>query len=612
MSKFDPKEWQGTICGEYRLSMLLGQGRAGGVFIAENVKTHELAALKIYSPGRYAEAAQAIARERESLHHPSIVPQLASGSIRDGYFYTVQEYAAYKQIGGRNDHDCLNLEEFLNQSPGFLEEDAIADLLTQLTDALTYAHSAADLPYGGINPHGIMIVEGSGTNAGRPLIRLTDIGLPAVRTSSEPDDAYISPEEIQGTPTVQSDIFAMGAICHLMLTGAPPQGEIAALPNMRNDIAPGWEGLIFKSLSYNLNERYANYQEFLRAITHVDDIPPVVREEKNTNIWFYLSCLICVLLVLGFAFKDQLRDRFPFLEKVFPSNIIKPLPPENKKEEKPKTVKPTEAVAKEQPTNSAPLQPAETKPKTDDFSDIGSLKLVSDPPKEEEKKGDDLLTIADAALSGMTKEKEEAEKAAKEAAEKLAAEKAAAEKAAKEAAEKAAKEAAEKLAAEKAAAEKAAKEEAEKLAAQKAEVEKAAKEAAKEAVENLASKVDEAVLGKTEEAPAEYTVKKGDSLWAIARNYKLKVEDIQKWNGMSDSSLKPGMVLKLKEPVESAPAEVVETTESSEASGEENYTVQNGDTYYSLGKKFGLSADKLKELNGGQELKAGQVIKVRE
>ena len=51
MTKFDPKEWQGTICGEYRLSMLLGQGRAGGVFIAENVKTHELAALKIYSPG---------------------------------------------------------------------------------------------------------------------------------------------------------------------------------------------------------------------------------------------------------------------------------------------------------------------------------------------------------------------------------------------------------------------------------------------------------------------------------------------------------------------------------------------------------------------------------
>ncbi|MBO7542733.1 LysM peptidoglycan-binding domain-containing protein [bacterium] len=625
MTKFDPKEWQGTICGEYKLSMLLGQGRAGGVFIAENVKTKELAALKIYSPGRYAEAAQAIARERESLHHPSIVPQLASGAIRDGYFYTVQEYAAYKQVGGRNDHDCLNLEEYLNQSPGFLEEDVIADLLTQLTDALTYAHSAADLPYGGINPHGIMIVEGSGTSAGRPLVRLTDIGLPAVRTPNDPDDAYISPEEIQGSPTVQSDIFAMGAICHLMLTGAPPQGEIASLSTMRNDIAPGWEGLIFRSLSYSLSERYANYQEFLRAITHVDDIPPVVREEHSTNIWFYLSCLICVLLVLGFAFKDQLRDRFPFLEKVFPSNIIKPLPPETKKEEPPKQTKQTEAPAKAQAAETTEQKPAEQKPKTEDFSDIGSLKIVSDPPKEEEKKSDDLLTTADAALSGMTKEKEEAEKAAKEAAEKIAAEKAAIEKAAAEKlaaekaeAEKAAKEAAEKLAVEKAAAEKAAKEEAEKLAAQKAQVEQAAKEAAKEAVDKLAAKVDEAVLGKAEEAPAEYTVKKGDSLWAIARNYKLKVEDIKKWNGMSDNSLKPGMVLKLKEPAEAAPEtkaaepETKETSESAEESGDGTYTVQNGDTYYSLGKKFGIGAEKLKEINDGQELKAGQVIKVRE
>ena len=126
------------------------------------------------------------------------------------------------------------------------------------------------------------------------------------------------------------------------------------------------------------------------------------------------------------------------------------------------------------------------------------------------------------------------------------------------------------------------------------------------------------MLGKTEEAPAEYTVKKGDSLWAIARNYKLKVDDIKKWNGMSDNSLKPGMVLKLKEPAEAAPEtkaaepETKETSESAEESGDGTYTVQNGDTYYSLGKKFGLGAEKLKELNDGQELKAGQVIKVRE
>lgn len=601
MTKFDPNEWQNTICGEYRLSVLLGQGRAGGVFIAENIKTKELAALKIYTPGRYAEAAASIARERESLHHPSIVPQLASGSIRDGYFYTVQEYAAYKQVGGRNDHDCLNLEEYLSQTPGFLEEDTVADLLTQLTDALTYAHSAADLPYGGINPHGIMIVEGSGSSAGRPLIRLTDVGLPALRTPNDPDDAYISPEEIQGTPTQQSDIFAMGAIAHLMLTGAPPQGQIAPLSTLRNDVAPGWEGLIYKALAYSLEERYASYQEFLRAMTHVDDIPVVVKEEHSSNVWFYLSCLICVLLVLGFAFRDQLRDRFPFLEKVFPSNIIKPLPPEDKGKDQPKEVsKPADAPATQETK-------AETPKKADDFSDIGSLKLVSDPPKEEEKKADDLLTTADAALSGMTKEKAEAEKIAQEAA------------------EKAAKEAAERIEKEKAEAEKAAKEAAEKIAKEKEEAEKAAKAAAeklaaeaKEKERALASEIDKAVLTATENIPAEYVVKKGDSLWAIAKTFKLKVDDIKALNGLTDNNIKEGLVLKLKgeapkeEKTEAKEAAPAEKTSESEVSGDGTYTVKAGDTYYSLGKKFGVSGDKLKELNNGQELKTGQVIKVRD
>ena len=619
MTKFEPSEWLNTFCGDYRLNILLGQGRAGGVCIAENIKTKELAAVKIYSPGRYADAARSIARERERLNHPSIVTQLTSGTVGSGYFYTVQEYAAYKQVGGCNDSDCLNLEEYLNKAPGLLDQDTVADLLTQLTDALTYAHSNARLPYGGPNPHGIMVTENSGGISGRPRLRLTDIGLPAIRTPNDPDDAYVSQEEIQGGATEQSDIFAMGAIAHLMLTGAPPHGEIASFSTLRSDVAPGWERLILRSLSYSLEERYASYQDFLHAITHVDDIPPVVREESSSNIWFYLSCLICVLLVLGFAFKDPLRNRFPFLEKIFPSDIIKPLPSDNGKQ-KPAEEKKQETKVPEARNENKPAEKAAQ----NDFSDLGSIAIAEVPaatnsaPAQPEQ---ELLTANGTALSGveekLAREKAEAEKALKEQAEKAAAEKAAAEKALKEQAEK--------LAAEKAAAEKTLKEQAEKLAAEKAAAEKAAKEEAeklaaqaKEKEKDLAAKIDEAVLGKAAEVPAEYTVKKGDSLWAIARNYKLKVEDIQKWNDMSDNSLKPGMVLKLKEPAEApsetkaAETEAKENAENAEASGDGTYTVQNGDTYYSLGKKFGLGAEKLKELNNGQELKAGQVIKVRE
>lgn len=43
-----------------------------------------------------------------------------------------------------------------------------------------------------------------------------------------------------------------------------------------------------------------------------------------------------------------------------------------------------------------------------------------------------------------------------------------------------------------------------------------------------------------------YTVKKGDSLWSISRKFPgITVQNLRSWNGISDTNLKPGMVLKL-------------------------------------------------------------------
>lgn len=44
----------------------------------------------------------------------------------------------------------------------------------------------------------------------------------------------------------------------------------------------------------------------------------------------------------------------------------------------------------------------------------------------------------------------------------------------------------------------------------------------------------------------EYIVQKGDSLWSISRKYPgITIDNIKKWNGISGTSLKPGMKLKL-------------------------------------------------------------------
>jgi membrane-bound lytic murein transglycosylase D len=47
-------------------------------------------------------------------------------------------------------------------------------------------------------------------------------------------------------------------------------------------------------------------------------------------------------------------------------------------------------------------------------------------------------------------------------------------------------------------------------------------------------------------AAKSYTVKRGDSLWSISRKFPgITVQNLKSWNGISDSNLKPGMVLKL-------------------------------------------------------------------
>jgi membrane-bound lytic murein transglycosylase D len=55
---------------------------------------------------------------------------------------------------------------------------------------------------------------------------------------------------------------------------------------------------------------------------------------------------------------------------------------------------------------------------------------------------------------------------------------------------------------------------------------------------------------KVASAPeAEYkvhTVKKGEGLWDIARQYNVTIEDIVKWNDLKDTKIKMGEKLKIK------------------------------------------------------------------
>ena len=100
-----------------------------------------------------------------------------------------------------------------------------------------------------------------------------------------------------------------------------------------------------------------------------------------------------------------------------------------------------------------------------------------------------------------------------------------------------------------------------------------------------------------EENTITYTVQKGDSLYSIAKEYNTTIDQIKEINNLESNLLSIGQVLKL--PVETS----LETT----------YTVQKGDSLYSIAKKYNTTVDKLKELNNltSNLLSIGQILIVR-
>ena len=122
-----------------------------------------------------------------------------------------------------------------------------------------------------------------------------------------------------------------------------------------------------------------------------------------------------------------------------------------------------------------------------------------------------------------------------------------------------------------------------------------------------------------------YTVQAGDSYWRIANKYGISISELQRLNGTSNYFLYPGQSIKVPgggaaaETPAPTPAPVTQTpapaespapaaNNASQASGG-SYTVQAGDTLYSIARRNGVDVYKLIANNGGSHfIQVGQVI----
>ena len=115
------------------------------------------------------------------------------------------------------------------------------------------------------------------------------------------------------------------------------------------------------------------------------------------------------------------------------------------------------------------------------------------------------------------------------------------------------------------------------------------------------------------ESTTEYIVKKGDSLWLIARRLDIHVADLLEWNNIrKNKALQPGQKLRINIETKKEKGDLVQTNIHSESTTE--YIVKKGDSLWLIARRLDIHVADLLEWNNIRKNKAlqpGQILIVR-
>lgn len=200
----------------YRLLGLIGSGSMGEVYEAQHKPSNRRVAIKVLRE-KTDDASNAGRRLLEearvviAIRHPGIVVVSDVGLMGEGRPYLVMELL-----------QGLPLSVHLKQRN--LPIDDIVLILDGILDALAAAHRAGVI-HRDLKPSNVFVLTGE-----RPRIKLLDFGVARREGRKEvltgPSMAvgsmgFMSPEQLLGHAVASSDLYAVGCIAFLLLTGRP-------------------------------------------------------------------------------------------------------------------------------------------------------------------------------------------------------------------------------------------------------------------------------------------------------------------------------------------------------------------------------------------------------
>src|SRR6266487_2692323 len=260
--------------GRYVVEKVLGQGGMGAAMLAKDTRvSNKLVVIKELisdstDPQQHQEDVNNFKREVDTLvqiDHP-LVPTVTDSFQERSRYFMVQEYAAGE-----------NLEDHMERIKKPMPEREALTYASQVLDILDYlSHLTPPIVHRDIKPANIII------GAKDKRAHLVDFGIARAdeaknakrkQTSALGTPGYAPPEQYQGNADPRSDLYALAATLHHVITNRDPRNyppfSYPPVRSLNTRISPETEQVLSRELTNDVNQRYQSAAAMKRD---VDDI----------------------------------------------------------------------------------------------------------------------------------------------------------------------------------------------------------------------------------------------------------------------------------------------------------------------------------------------------
>mgnify|MGYP001247330331 CR=1 FL=1 len=268
--------------GKYEITRVLGQGATSTVYLGRDPFAQRDVAIKVATPEALNDPEKGKLYSRlflneaslvGKLNHPHIV-QIFDAVVAETLCYIVMEYVP----GG-------TLETFAQ--PGhLLPLERVVEIVFKCTRALDFAFRLG-ITHRDIKPANILL-------AGEHDIKISDFGaaiandVDRTQVSGIGSPAYMSPQQVREQPLDhRTDIYSLGVVLYQLLTGQLPfqassnynmvfqiiNTEATKPSFLRHEIPPALDAIVARAMAKDLDDRYANWEEFGHDLADVVRLP---------------------------------------------------------------------------------------------------------------------------------------------------------------------------------------------------------------------------------------------------------------------------------------------------------------------------------------------------